>query len=273
MVQVPAAFEVGITCQMASSMFAVAPSSNARRTNCADRSICRTPGASDFCTSATACFGDPACLADTRDLVGASSPAWPDRSPGRHPTADPPGKSRSAPCRIAPVSSSTATVAPDGHQVGQHLREMSRRPRRIRDTADRGRGRRAAPSRTPQPSRNGMNRCGCSSSASTIATGRSTCDSPASSSGQLAPGRVHDVAVAQQDEGVDALLPHRGAQPCAAFAVHPGEVGQCRECRAAAFRPQSVSDRSSSDTQELLDVGADDLHGVLGPDRLHDGCQ
>ena len=53
-VQTPSAFELGITCQMASSMLAVAPSSNARRTNCADRSICRTPGASAFCTSAAA---------------------------------------------------------------------------------------------------------------------------------------------------------------------------------------------------------------------------
>ena len=38
-----------------------------------------------------------------------------------------------------------------------------------------------------EPSRSGMNRCGCSSSARTIATGRSTWDRPASSSGQLMP--------------------------------------------------------------------------------------
>ena len=37
------------------------------------------------------------------------------------------------------------------------------------------------------PSRNGMNRCGCSSSASTIATGRSTWDGPASAAAKLIP--------------------------------------------------------------------------------------
>ena len=63
----------------------------------------------------------------------------------------------------------------------------ARRPRRIRGTAARACGRRAPRDSDAEPSRIGMNRCGCSSSASTIATGRSTCESPASSSGQLAP--------------------------------------------------------------------------------------
>ena len=85
-----------------------------------------------------------------------------------------------------------------------------------------------------------MNRCGCSSSASTTATGRSTWDRPASSSGQLAPGRVHDVAVAQQHQRVDALLLHGVPQPRAAFAVHPGAVGQLGDVEQRRSRTAMV---------------------------------
>ncbi len=37
-------------------------------------------------------------------------------------------------------------------------------------------------------------------------------------------GGVHHVAVAEKDERVDTLLPHRIAQPGTAFAVHPRHV-------------------------------------------------
>ncbi len=51
----------------------------------------------------------------------------------------------------------------------------------------------------------GRPECGNSSSASTTATGCSKLARPESASGQMAPGRVDDVGVAEQDERVDAL--------------------------------------------------------------------
>ena len=54
-------------------------------------------------------------------------------------------------------------------------------------------------------------------------------------------GGVHDVAVAEQDQRVDALVPHGRPQPRAAFAVHPGAVGQCPGCRAATIRRESAN--------------------------------
>ena len=53
-VHTPSALYLGITCQIGSSMLAIAPSSNVRRVNSADRSICRIPGASAACTSTIA---------------------------------------------------------------------------------------------------------------------------------------------------------------------------------------------------------------------------
>ena len=54
LVHTPSALLGGITCQIGSSMLAVAPNSKARRKKLADKSIWRTPGARRLCTSTIA---------------------------------------------------------------------------------------------------------------------------------------------------------------------------------------------------------------------------
>ena len=49
-------------------------------------------------------------------------------------------------------------------------------------------------------------------------------------------GGVHHVAVAEQDERVDALLLHGVAQPGTAFAVHARHVGQVGNLERGATR-------------------------------------
>ena len=109
----PPVLVVGITCQMASSMLAVAPSSKARRANAAERSIWRTPGASAFCTSTIASSVMRQALRTHEiwsgvltSLAGPTTCAASDGGPDGNSVLD----AR----RIAPVSSSTATVLPAG---------------------------------------------------------------------------------------------------------------------------------------------------------------
>ena len=112
-VQTPASRELGITCQIASSMLVVAPSSNARRTSLAERSICRTPGANAFWTSSIACsvmrLARRRQEISSRVLINWAAPRTTAASDG-----GPDENSVAADRRIAPVSSSTATLAPRG---------------------------------------------------------------------------------------------------------------------------------------------------------------
>lgn len=99
----------GITCQIGSSMLAVAPSSKARRKKLADKSIWRIPGASRFCTSTMASSvirmavrmhdNSSGVLTDLAALTTAAAS-----------TGAPFGNRTFAARDIAPVHSSTATT-------------------------------------------------------------------------------------------------------------------------------------------------------------------
>ena len=131
-------------------------------------------------------LGDAARLADRGDLVDGLDQLGRARPPARHPTAAPPGTAGPRPGASRRSVRRPRRWRPAGPGRRAPWRN-ARRPRRIRGTADRGRGRRAPPSRRRCPRGTACTGAGCSSSASTTATGRSTWDRPASSSGQLAP--------------------------------------------------------------------------------------
>src|SRR6202034_1058331 len=217
-VHTPSARDGGITCQMASSMLGVAPSSKARRTTAASE-------------------------------------------------GGPPGKIRSAARRIAPVISSTATRAPRG------INSPITRANCVTPSSNsRYSGSRRWSAGTwdsdAAPSRNGMNRCGCSSSASTIATGRSTCERPASSTGQLAPVAYTTLSFINK---INASM------PWSAIAARSRQlVSRCIRARSGSSGMKklcTLEEAVISDTEELLDVAADDAGGVVRPDGFDDGGQ
>ena len=137
-----------------------------------------------------------------------------------------------------------------------------------RGRSGRAGGRRRGRARRRASARNGVNRWGISSSARTTATGRSTLPRPASPSGQIAPVAYDDVGVAEQDERVEC--------PC-----RPSPRGAGRRARGASAARSGCAGRSSrvdaecdggthqpSRPEERHHVGADDLHGGLGSDRV-----
>ena len=56
------------------------------------------------------------------------------------------------------------------------------------------------------------------------------------------PGRVHDVAVAQQHQDIDALLGHRRLQPRRHLAAHPVQVGFVRDVQPAVSGTGDLGD-------------------------------
>src|SRR3984957_4945556 len=265
-VHTPSARDGGITCQMASSMLAVAPNSKARRTSLADRSVCRTPGANCCCTSTIA--RSVIRLALRRQAIWSgvltkfAAPTTTAASEG-----GPPGKIRSPARRIAPVISSTATLAPWG---------VSSPITRANCSTPSSNSRYSGPCRwsagtwdsDAAPSRNGMNRCGCSSPASTIATGRSTCDRPASSTGQLAPVAYTTLSFINRISAStpwSAIAARSRALVSRCIRSKSGFSGMAKLCR--------LEDAVISDTQELFDVAADNARGVVRADRVDDGGQ
>src|ERR1700728_31460 len=217
-VHTPSARDGGITCQMASSMLGVAPSSKARRTTAASE-------------------------------------------------GGPPGKIRSAARRIAPVISSTATRAPRGISSPITRANCSTPSSNSRYSGS-CRWSAGTWDSDAAPSRNGMNRCGCSSPASTIATGRSTCDRPASSTGQLAPVAYTTLSFINR---INA------STPWSAIAARSRElVSRCIRGRSGSSgmtKLCTLEEAVISDTEELLDVAADDAGGVVRPDGFDDGGQ
>src|SRR5271168_4339806 len=265
-VHTPSARDGGITCQMASSMLAVAPNSKARRTSLADRSVCRTPGANCCCTSTIA--RSVMRLALRRQAIWSgvltrfAAPTTTAASEG-----GPPGKIRSAARHIAPVISSTATLAPRGIS-SPITRPNCWTPSSNSRYSGSCRWSAGTWDSDEAPSRNGMNRCGCSSSASTIATGRSTCDRPASSTGQLAPVAYTTLSFINR---INA------STPWSAIAARSLElVSRCIRSRSGSSgmtKLRTLEEAVISDTQELLDVAADDADGVVRADSFDDGGQ
>src|ERR1700722_6769924 len=265
-VHTPSARDGGITCQMASSMLAVAPSSKARRTSFADRSVCRTPGANCCCTSTIA--RSVMRLALRRQAIWSgvltrfAAPTTTAACEG-----GPPGKIRSAARRIAPVISSTATRAPRGINSPITRANCSTPSSNSRYSGS-CRWSAGTWDSDAAPSRNGMNRCGCSSSASTIATGRSTCDSPASKTGQLAPVAYTTLSFINR---INA------STPWSAIAARSRElVSRCIRARSGSSGMTKLCtpvEAVISDTEELLDVAADDAGGVVWADGFDDGGQ
>src|ERR1700722_5884616 len=265
-VHTPSARDGGITCQMASSMLAVAPSSKARRTSFADRSVCRTPGANCCCTSTIA--RSVMRLAMRRQAIWSgvltrfAAPTITAASEG-----GPPGKIRSAARRIAPVISSTATLAPWGTSSPITRANCSTPSSNSRYSGS-CRWSAGTWDSDAAPSRNGMNRCGCSSSASTIATGRSTCDRPASSTGQLAPVAYTTLSFINRI---------KASTPWPAIVARGRELGwgwfRARWGASGMTKLGSLEQGVISDAEELLDVAADDARGVVRADSFEYGGQ
>src|SRR3984957_9808982 len=265
-VHTPSARDGGITCQMASSMLAVAPSSKARRTSFADRSVCRTPGANCCCTSTIA--RSVMRLAMRRQAIWSgvltrfAAPTTTAASEG-----GPPGKIRSAARRIAPVISSTATLAPRGISSPITRANCSTPSSNSRYSGS-CRWSAGTWDSDAAPSRNGMNKCGCSSSTSTIATGRSTSDRPASSTGQLAPVAYTTLSFINK---INA------STPWSAIAARSLElVSRCIRARSGSSGMTKLCtpvEAVISDAEELLDVAADDAGGVVWADGFDDGGQ
>ena len=84
------------------------------------------------------------------------------------------------------------------------------------------------------------------------------------------PGGIHDVAVAQQDQRVDTVVGHRRVQTRTALAVHTRPVRFVRNAKDGCICRRKGG---HLDTQEFLDVSADDLGGVLRPNRFDDRCE
>src|ERR1700733_4702064 len=265
-VHTPSARDGGITCQMASSMLAVAPSSKARRTSLADRSVCRTPGASCCCTSTIACSVMRIALRRQAIWSGVltrfAAPTTTAASEG-----GPPGKIRSAARRIAPVISSTATRAPRGISSPITRANCSTPSSNSRYSGS-CRWSAGTLASDAAPSRNGMNRCECTTSASTIATGRSTCDRPASSTGQLAPVAYTTLSFINRISA---------STPWSAIADRSRElVSRCIRARSGSSGMTKVctlGEATISHTQELPDIAAHDAGGVVRADGLNDGGQ
>src|SRR6516165_7807041 len=102
-----------------------------------------------------------------------------------------------------------------------------------------------------------MNRCGISSSASTTATGRSTCDRPASSNGQLAPVAYPTWPFINRISA---------STPWSAIAIRSRAPISAR--MRAQFGSSGMSMTLMLNAQKPSDVAADDAHGVLGTDRV-----
>ena len=250
----------GITCQIGSRTLASAPSSKIVRRKVAVRSVWRTPGRELGLDLGHGLLGDPQRVAQAGQLVGRLDQPWPRRSPR---SASAAASRRTAAERsrcIAPVHSSTAMVARRRDEIGQRVRRRRRRPRRSRGTSGRAGGRRRARARRPSSARNGVNRWGNSSSASTTATGCSKLARPGIAQRpdgarwrrrrwccRAAPGRRCPCSAMQRPEPGDALAPH----PRRGRAVPGMLVGRRR-------RHQPGGHQSSS-PRKRLDVRADDL--------------
>ena len=140
----------------------------------------------------------------------------------------PAGNSELAARRIAPVSSSTATVAPPGTSADSTFAKCS------------------TPSSNSRYSGPWTWSSGSSDSKAAALAERHvqvrmlvvgehdrhrTLDVRQARVEQWPTGTrcIDDVAVAEQDEGIDALLLHGGPQPGTAFAVHSGAIGGIRD--------------------------------------------
>src|ERR1700730_8773793 len=265
-VHTPSARDGGITCQMASSMLAVAPSSKARRTSWADRSVCRTPGAICCCTSTIA--RSVMRLAMRRQAIWSgvltrlAAPTTTAASEG-----GPPGKIRFAARRIAPVISSTATLAPRGISSPITRANCSTPSSNSRYSGS-CRWSAGTWGSAAAPPRNGRNTGGCWWSTSPIATGRSTCDRPASNTGQLAPVAYTTLSFINR---INA------STPWSTIAARSLElVSRCIRARSGSSgmtKLCTLEEAVISDTEERLDVAADDAGGVVRPDGFDDGGQ
>src|SRR5882757_986432 len=116
-----------------------------------------------------------------------------------------------------------------------------------------------------------MYRCGCSSSANTIATGRSTWDRPESSSGQLAPVSYTTLPLPSRTRASTpfSFIALRRRTPISRY-MRP-RSGRSGMSSRSAPGSKKVVIAAVLDAQELLDVSADDLHGILRTDCCDDG--
>src|ERR1700712_2817595 len=118
-----------------------------------------------------------------------------------------------------------------------------------------------------------MYRCGCSSSATTMATGRSTWDRPASSRGQLEPVAYTTLPLPSKTRASTpfSFIVDRSRAPISRYIRPRSGRSGMSSADAPAFRDVVIVE--SSDAQELLDVAVHDLDGVLRPHCVHHGRQ
>src|ERR1700757_228542 len=115
-----------------------------------------------------------------------------------------------------------------------------------------------------------MKRCGCSSSASTTATGRSTCERPASSNGQIAPVAYPTLPFINRTSApppCSAIAPRSRAPISARMRAQFGSSGM------SITEPRAGSELVTLDAQKPSDVAADHPNGALGTDGVDHGGQ